>query len=309
MGWGSGGQARSPPPLADWPALTPSPPPAPSSQCCGSQDHAAAFADYARWRDALNATGTPVYFNLCGWQPWYAPPDPAFNYTGGASLGNSWRVWGDGGSWGAITGAINALAALADYNAPYGFNDPDNILGPHGTVGAVTEAQARVQMILWSLAPTQLILGEDLTRASAQYLQTVGNEELIAINQDWPYAGPARRIVGGDLAFPCSAPPPPPPPPPDATDAVQALPCGSGSGGGALQAWALEAEAGGRVRLLGGAGGYLTLGAAGCASGGADGSLVYVAALGGGGGPLRRPGLAPRSWQWKPGGRLWQVPG
>jgi alpha-galactosidase len=169
--------------------------------CCGSQDPATAFADYGRWRDAMNSTGVPVFFNLCGWREWYAPPNPALNYSGGASLGNSWRIWGDGGSWPAITGAINALAALADYNAPYGFNDPDNILGPHGTVGAVTEAQARVQMILWCLAPTQLILGEDLTQASAEYLQTVGNEELIAVNQDWPFAGPARRVAG---ASPCA---------------------------------------------------------------------------------------------------------
>jgi len=34
--------------------------------CCGSQDHATAFAEYALFRDALNATGRRVLFNLCG---------------------------------------------------------------------------------------------------------------------------------------------------------------------------------------------------------------------------------------------------
>ena len=34
--------------------------------CCGSQDHATAFSDYAKFRDAMNNTGKPVYFNLCG---------------------------------------------------------------------------------------------------------------------------------------------------------------------------------------------------------------------------------------------------
>ena len=52
-------------------------------------------------------------------------------------------------------------AQVVQYAHPGGYPDPDNILGPHGTVGRVTESQARVQMVLWSLMPTQLILGED----------------------------------------------------------------------------------------------------------------------------------------------------
>jgi alpha-galactosidase len=242
--------------------------------CCGSQDHGTAFSDYAKFRDAMNATGVPVYFNLCGWAPWYSPPDPALNYSGGISLGNSWRIWGDGGSWGMIVGAINTMAQLADYNQPFGFNDPDNILGPHGTVGTVSESQARAQMVLWSLFPTQLIIGEDMTQASAEYIATVGNSELIAINQDWPFVGPARRIVGSDLKFPCN------PPPLDALYAVQALPC-EASPAPSLQDWLVD-TAQSTVELLGGSGGYLTLGPAGCASSGNDGSAVFVSSQGSG---------------------------
>ena len=54
--------------------------------------------------------------------------------------------------------------------------------------------------------PTQLILGEDVTKMSDEYIATVGNEELIAINQDVPLVRSARRIVGGDLKFPCGEP-------------------------------------------------------------------------------------------------------
>ena len=61
--------------------------------CCGSQDHATAFSDYAKFRDAMNASGTQVWFNLCGWNPWYAPADPSIGYPGGFSLGNSFRIW------------------------------------------------------------------------------------------------------------------------------------------------------------------------------------------------------------------------
>jgi hypothetical protein len=40
--------------------------------CGGSQDHATAFADYALFRDALNASKKAVFFSLCGWNDWYA---------------------------------------------------------------------------------------------------------------------------------------------------------------------------------------------------------------------------------------------
>ena len=57
--------------------------------CCGDQDHKVAFSDYAKWRDAMNASGSkhgwPVWFSLCGWESWYSPPDPTLNYTGGSS--------------------------------------------------------------------------------------------------------------------------------------------------------------------------------------------------------------------------------
>ena len=213
--------------------------------CCGSQDHATAFGDYARFRDALNATGVPIYFNLCGWAPWYAPPDESINYTGGASLGNSWRISGDGASYRAITATMNTLAQVAVFaGGPSGTNDADNILGPHGVVGVITEAQARAQFLLWALAPSQLVLGEDLTRASAEYIETVGNEEMLAINWDAPFMGPARRVSGGDLAFPCSA---------AATQAVAgvaALPCDASA---PAQTWALGAD--GTLSLPSGGGG------------------------------------------------------
>ena len=64
--------------------------------CCGSQDHATAIAQYSLWRDLLNATGKRVHFSLCGWEEWYSPPDPTIGYYGGASVGNQWRIAGEG---------------------------------------------------------------------------------------------------------------------------------------------------------------------------------------------------------------------
>ena len=239
--------------------------------CCGDQTHSVAFSDYAKFRDALNASGTKVWFNLCGWNTWYAPADPSIGYAGGFSLGNSFRIWGDGGSWGAITGALNAMAAVGNWTRVGGYPDPDNILGPHGTVGAVTETQARTQMVMWSLAPTQLIIGEDVTQMSAEYVETLSNDELLAINADAPFAGAARRIVGGDLTWPCSSAAPP-----GELAEVHTLACDAGS---AAQQWYFNST---DSSLRPAANSSALLSAATCDF--ADGDLVSVFAAAGNGG-------------------------
>ena len=40
--------------------------------CWASNDHETAFVEYAAMRDALNSTGRPVLYSLCGWNAWYA---------------------------------------------------------------------------------------------------------------------------------------------------------------------------------------------------------------------------------------------
>jgi hypothetical protein len=55
-------------------------------------DSDSAIAQYAKMRDALNATGRSIWFALCGWKPFYAS-DP----KGGARLANSARIGPDTG--------------------------------------------------------------------------------------------------------------------------------------------------------------------------------------------------------------------
>jgi len=104
-------------------------------------------------------------------------------------------------------GGFACMPAPLHPHPSFSYNDPDNVLGPHGTVGTTTQAQAETQFLLWSLFPAPIILGEDLTQATPEYLATVGNEELLAVSQDAPFAGPARRVLGGDLSWPCSEAP------------------------------------------------------------------------------------------------------
>jgi alpha-galactosidase len=67
-------------------------------------------------RDALNATGRPVVFSLCGWNTWYAPV--------GTDLGNLWRISGDVTNFASMINALNLNAPLAIDAGPGGWNDP-----------------------------------------------------------------------------------------------------------------------------------------------------------------------------------------
>lgn len=173
--------------------------------CCGSQDHATAFSDYAKFRDAMNASSPPddpTWFSLCGWEEWYSPPDPSLNYSGGGSLGNSWRIAGDGSGWGPLSNCINQQAASAVYAGPGSWPDPDLLIGPQVYVGGQSDEQARAQFTLWSIFPTNLLISQNVLAWSDYALETYSNAELIAINKD-ALMSPARRIAGDDLKFPC----------------------------------------------------------------------------------------------------------
>jgi len=150
----------------------------------------------------LNATGRPVFFSLCGWNSWYAPV--------GDSLGNSWRIDGDGDNWGDLTKAINTMASLTAYSVPGGRNDPDLLIGTGvGSIGPdrggwyQTDLQSRSQFSMWCVFSAPLLISANIRAVSTYAMQTWSNEEAIAVNQNpgrhpmFPYQG--FRIVGTDL--------------------------------------------------------------------------------------------------------------
>ena len=184
--------------------------------CCGSQDHSTAFSDYGKWRDGLNATGRPVYFSLCGWNTWYAPV--------GDSLGNSWRIAGDGTNWGALSNCINLNSKLQQYARPGAWNDPDLLQGtgvgsndratnpsgcydpehiPQAKGWYQTEAQSRAQFSMWAVMSAPLLISADVGQVSEFSLETWSNAEAIRVNQQFREGGPYQgaRLVGGDLNY------------------------------------------------------------------------------------------------------------
>ena len=135
--------------------------------CYAGQGHEEAFAQYAKMRDALNATGRPVYFSLCGWNAWYAPA--------GGALGNSWRIAGDCNTWNSVLTAIDINAALSSFAGPGGWNDPDMLEGStNATATFLTPLQSRTMFSIWSIMSAPLLIGSNMRNLSSWDLETYG---------------------------------------------------------------------------------------------------------------------------------------
>jgi hypothetical protein len=161
--------------------------------CGATQDHQTAFAEYAAVRDALNGTGKPVTFSLCGWNPWYAPV--------GHALGNSWRIGPDDTNWNGILADSEIMLSdgVAQYAGPGGWNDPCLLLGRDvNGDAAITDAQGRAQFTLWALFSAPMLLSQDIRNLTAMQLETYLNREVIGIGQD-VIGTQAIKLAGGPL--------------------------------------------------------------------------------------------------------------
>jgi len=159
--------------------------------CNAPGDHPTAFQQYGAMRDALNATGRPIYFSLCGWNSWYAPT--------GWSLGNSWRIAGDCNSWSDVLNAIDTNAPLTQYARPGGWNDPDMLLGSAaGSAVRLSPDQSRAMFSLWSIMSAPLLIGGNIRDLGTWDLETFSNVEVIAVSQDRD-GRQGFRVAGGNL--------------------------------------------------------------------------------------------------------------
>ncbi|XP_065176638.1 uncharacterized protein LOC135806390 [Sycon ciliatum] len=160
--------------------------------CHAPNTHGSGYAQYGKMRDALNATGRPIYFSLCGWNEWYAPV--------GYSLGNSWRISRDDTNWGGIITNINVNAKLAPYAGPGGWNDPCLLLGnTSANKPRITDLQQRSQFSMWAVMASPLLISSNIRKLSTYALETYSNEEVIAVNQD-KIGRQGLRLAGGDLS-------------------------------------------------------------------------------------------------------------
>lgn len=162
--------------------------------------------EIAMIRKAIDKCGRPIVFSTSA-----GPTDIA--RAGDISrLANMWRISGDfWDRWKDLDHAFDLLAKWQGVAGPGHFPDADMI--PIGHIGikctiAGKDRQTRFThdeqitlMSLWCLAPSPLMLGNNLPDTDAWTLGLLTNKDAIAIDQD-PLVKPARKIAssgGGEV--------------------------------------------------------------------------------------------------------------
>ncbi len=133
-------------------------------------------AVYQPMGEALLATGRPIVYSLCQYgrsDVWKWGPDVG---------GNLWRTTGDiRDNWDSMARIGFGHDELAPWARPGHWNDPDMLeIGN----GAMSDAEYRVHMSLWSMLAAPLIAGNDLRNMTPSIKEILMNREVIAIDQD-----------------------------------------------------------------------------------------------------------------------------
>jgi alpha-galactosidase len=126
-------------------------------------------------RDALNKTGRSIFFSMCEW----GVENPAL-WAG--SVANSWRTTDDiSDSWTSFTSILDKQIGLEKYAKFGAWNDPDMLEVGNGKM---TTSEYQAHFALWAALKAPLLIGCDLSKMTNDTLTILGNDELIAINQD-----------------------------------------------------------------------------------------------------------------------------
>ncbi len=138
-------------------------------------------ARYTAMRDALLAaerqTGQKILYSICQKGDMRISPFPW-----SPEVGNIWRTTSDiRPNWDRLKFLIGRNIPLHQWAKPGAFNDPDMLEIGNGTL---TQTEEQTQFSMWSIMAAPLLIGTDLTRASAADLAILANSDVIAIDQD-----------------------------------------------------------------------------------------------------------------------------
>jgi alpha-galactosidase len=157
-------------------------------------------APYALMRSALDGSSRDIFYSLCQ----YGMGD-VWKWGGSPAIGgNCWRTTGDiNDSWGSLHSIGFSQDGHEKFAGPGHWNDPDmlvvGVLGwgnPHPT--GLKPNEQITHITLWSLLSAPLLIGCDMTRLDAFTTNLLGNDEVLAIDQD-PLGHPAgRKAKDGD---------------------------------------------------------------------------------------------------------------
>lgn len=153
----------------------------------------AALSGFATMRDALKATGRPIFYSI-------NPGDGTGCVPGKCSIdlpktAHMWRIGFDiNASWSSVVSLIDQNAPLSQFAGPGHWNDPDML-----EVGKLAnETEDRAHFSMWAMMAAPLLAGNDIRSMSSATKSILTNVEVIAIDQD------ARGVQGAPLPGPTS---------------------------------------------------------------------------------------------------------
>src|SRR5437773_6955741 len=131
---------------------------------------------FARWRDAIVASGRPILLSASDNNPSDEP------WAWGPITAHQWRMSDDiSDDWATMIRNFDQNAAHAAATGPGTSNDPDMLeIGN----GGMTDTEYRTHMGLWALMSAPLIAGNDVRSISPSILAILTDPEVIAVDQD-----------------------------------------------------------------------------------------------------------------------------
>jgi len=155
---------------------------------------------YFVMRDALDKVDRDIVYSLCQ----YGMGDV---YKWGAEVGgNLWRTTGDiTDTWESLKSIGFSQVENAPYAGPGHWNDPDMLIvgwvgwGPNLHPTRLTPNEQYAHISLWSLLSAPLLIGCELERLDDFTLNLLTNDEVIAINQDYPGKQAIPVLIDGDV--------------------------------------------------------------------------------------------------------------
>ena len=131
---------------------------------------------YARWRDAIVASGRPIVLSASDNTPTDEP------WAWGPVTAHQWRMSGDiSDDWGTMLSIVDRNVAHAAATAPGTYNDPDMLEVGNG---GMTDGEYRTHLGMWALMSAPLIAGNDVRSMSDVTRMILSNPDVIAVDQD-----------------------------------------------------------------------------------------------------------------------------
>jgi alpha-galactosidase len=149
---------------------------------------------YVIMREALDKTNRDIVFSLCQYGMGNV-------WEWGTEVGgNLWRTTGDiTDTWASMSGIGFSQNGHEKFAGPGHWNDPDMLVvgklgwGPQIHETRLTRNEQITHITLWSLVSSPLLIGADMSQMDQFTKDLLGNDEVLAVNQD-VLGKPAGRV-------------------------------------------------------------------------------------------------------------------